>query len=332
MKRSKIIVIACLSIFLSLAFTFFFTYSCKRKKNNEGPISPPKKLLQAKVGYLPMVTNLTHFVAEEKKFYEKYGVKVEGERINTSNLLAQEVAAGHINVAIELAVNPLVNILSQNPDAARVFSISKITKDGGFDGVIVRADSDIKSISDLAGKKVAVFPGTTAAKFFNEVFKAECPGKIDPEFLPMSPNLHLQELETKRVDAVHAYEPYLTMGIVKKGFRQIAPSIYALNFSPSPIGVAAINTAWKKANSGAAEAVLKALDEAVIFIRTNPEQAREILARSNQIEPEVAKQMNIMPMSTTKEIDKEHLQKFLIRLKDMNEIDYVPKIDELVLQ
>jgi NitT/TauT family transport system substrate-binding protein len=332
MKWLKIAKVISLLVFCSLLLALFLTSGCKRSKNSKAPSAPTKKLLQAKVGYLPMVTNLTHFVAEEEGFYEKYGVKVEGERINTSNLLAQEVAAGHIDVAIELAVNPLVNVLAQNPDAARVFSVSTITTDGGFDGVIVRGDSDIKSMSDLAGKKVAVFPGTTAAIFFNEVFKAECPGKTAPDFLPMSPNLHLQELETKRVDAVHAYEPYLAMGIVNKGFRQIAPSIYALNFSPSPIGVAAINSAWKKENSEAAEAILSALDDAVVFIRKNPEKARDILSRSNQIDPNVAKKMNIMPMSTRKEIDKEHLQKFLIRLKDMNEINYVPKIDELVIQ
>src|SRR5437868_15369905 len=106
-------------LFFVAASVFLVTFTSGCKKNERPPPdrpSSPTNSLTAKVGYLPMVSSLTHFVAEEKGFYQKRGLKVQGERINTSNLLAQEVAAGHVDAAIELAVNPLVNALAKNAE------------------------------------------------------------------------------------------------------------------------------------------------------------------------------------------------------------------------
>lgn len=301
---------------------------CDRAKSQAPSANKPP--LVATVGYLPMVTSLTHFVAQSEGFYQKHGVTVRAERINTSNLLAQEVVTGHVNVAIELAINPLINAVAQTPHSAQIFSVSLIEQAGGFDGVVVRSDSPLKSLGDLSGKKVGVFPGTTAAAFFSYVFERQFPGKPKPEFLSIAPSLHIQELETGQIDALHAYEPVLTLGMKTRGFRQIAPSIYALDFSPSPIGVAALNREWSRGNPEAARAVVAALDDAVRFIRANPTRAREILATAVQLEPEVARAINIMPMSLSTEIDRSSLEKFIVHLHDLKEIAHIPAVNGLL--
>lgn len=105
-----------------------------------------------RVGYLPMVSSLTYFVALEKGYFEEEKIDVRGTPIKTSNGIAQDLVAGNIDAAIELSIVPLLKMSENAPPKFRVFSISAITETNGFDGVLVRADSPITSLDDLSGK------------------------------------------------------------------------------------------------------------------------------------------------------------------------------------
>ena len=65
-----------------------------------------------------MVSSLTHFVAVEKGYYKEEGLEVEANPIKTSNLIAQDLVAGHIDVGIELSIVPLLKQLENSPNAA----------------------------------------------------------------------------------------------------------------------------------------------------------------------------------------------------------------------
>jgi len=81
--------------------------------------TPHKNII--KVGYLPMVSSLTHFVAVENGYYKDEGLEVQAQEITTSNLIAQELVAGHIDVAIELSIIPLLNQLENHQMLQRYF-------------------------------------------------------------------------------------------------------------------------------------------------------------------------------------------------------------------
>jgi len=56
-----------------------------KEQNSDG-----EKTEKVKVGYLSMVSSLTHFVAVEKGYYKEQNLEVEGNPIHTSNLIAQD--------------------------------------------------------------------------------------------------------------------------------------------------------------------------------------------------------------------------------------------------
>jgi ABC-type nitrate/sulfonate/bicarbonate transport system substrate-binding protein len=318
-KKIKIINMKKVSLF-AFAVTIFMAIGCWDNS--------PKKI---KVGYLPMVSSLAHFVAVEKGYYSEFGIEVEANSIKSSNQIAQDLVGNHIDAAIELSVVPLLKQLEKSPDAARVFSTSSITSENGFDGVVVKSNSIITDLAGLSGKKVGVFPGTTAKNSFAAIFKSKHPNLPLPIFVELDPPLHIQSLETGSVDALHAYEPSLTIGIVKQGFKKVYQSIYAEQLSPNPIGVAAINTKFMQNDPKSAKAFFKAIDKAIAFIKANPQEARQILAKATKLEINVADKMNLMPMSSSTAIDFKSLDSYLQILKDLGEISMLPKSETICI-
>ena len=145
-----------ITLLILIGLTLFS--SCKNNQKEKNGETAEK----VTVGYLNMVSSLTHFVAIEKGYYKEQNLEVTGNPIKTSNLIAQELATGHIDFGIELALTPALKQLEQSPNSIKIFSTSTITVENGFDAILVKNDSPIKSLEELAGKKVGGFPGTTA--------------------------------------------------------------------------------------------------------------------------------------------------------------------------
>lgn len=310
MKRITLIVLIGLTLYSA----------CKNKQKNEFGETPQ----EVTVGYLNMVSSLTHFVALENGYYREQNINVVGNPVKTSNLIAQELVAHHIDVGIELAITPALKQLEQAPNSIKVFSTSNITTENGFDAIVVKQNSSIQSLEDLAGKKVGGFPGTTAKVSFLQLFKEKYSDLEQPEFIQLTPNLHIQSLKTGDIDALFAYEPILSTGIVKHNFRKIFPSIYGTQFTPNPIGIGAVNQKWIEDNPETAKAFFKAIDQAVQFIEDNPVKAKNILAKATNIDKSIAQNMNTLPLSKSTEIDLANLDKYLVLLKKLNEIEEVP--------
>lgn len=319
MKRITYLLLSTLTIVVLLQ-------GCNGCNNNK---TTNKKV---KVGYLNMVSSLTHFVAIEKGYYKEQNIEVEANVVQTSDLIAQELVTGHIDVGIELSLTPALKQLDKNPNTIKIFSTSNITPENGFDGIVVKNDSKIKEIKDLSNKRVGGFPGTTANVFLMTYFKQLYPNLPLPNYVPLTPNLHIQSLEANQIDALFAYEPVLTTGKVKNNFRQISASIYGSQFNPCPIGVGALNQHWYSQNTETAKSFLVAIDKAIDFINQNPNEAKAILAKATNLDSNIAKVMNTMPLSKSTEIDLVNLDKYLSLLKELQETTTLYKASEISIK
>ena len=304
--------------------------ACKnmtKEQNSDG-----EKTEKVKVGYLSMVSSLTHFVAVEKGYYKEQNLEVEGNPIRTSNLIAQELVSGHIDFGIELAITPVLKQLERSPNSLKIFSTSNITVENGFDALVVKDGSPIRDLEDLAGQKIGGFPGSTAKVSFLQIFAEKYPNLATPQFIQLTPNLHIQSLLIGDIDALFAYEPILSTGIIKHNFRKIFPSIYATQFNLSPIGVGVVNQKWLSENPKTAKSFLMAINKSLDFISDNPIEAKKILAKATDIKEEIAQNMNTMPLSKSDEINLTNLDGYLKLLKELNEITELPKASEICIK
>ncbi|HPI19663.1 MAG TPA: ABC transporter substrate-binding protein [Candidatus Kapabacteria bacterium] len=306
-------------------FIFFIISGCREENETYNPN-------KVKVGYLPLVSNITHFVAMEKGFYKEEGLSVEPTLLASSDLTDDMLFENHIDIAIEMSIVPLLLHLEKDPNHSKIFSTSRITNDNSFDGILVKQNSKFGKLEDLAGKKVGVFPGITAKNIFIKLFASKYPMLEAPNCIEINSKLHLDYLEDDSVDAIFTYEPYLTIGIDNKGFKQISTSIYAMQFSPNPLTVGAINNEFLLKKPEAAKSFFKAIDKAVEFIKKNPEEVRKIIAKSMFIDSAIASKMNIMPNTLSKEIDFQNLDDYIQLLKTNGFINSTPKAKEICVK
>lgn len=316
---------------ITLAIIIFFAIvGCEN--GNQQQKQSENKPHKVKVGYLNMVSSLTHFVAIEKGFYKELSLEVEGNPVKTSNLIAQELVAGHIDVGIELAITPILKQLEKSPNTVKIFSTSNITTENGFDAILVKSNSKINKLEDLAGKKVGGFPGSTAKVSFLQLFATKFPNLTPPTFIQLTPNLHIQSLETGDIDALFAYEPVLSTGKVKFKFKEIFPSVYGTQFTPNPIGVGAVNQKWLEENQEIAHLFFNAINKALNYINENPKEAKSILAKATKIDENIAQNMNTLPLSKSNEIDIKNLDKYLLLLQRLDEISDLPSASKICIK
>ena len=282
-------------------------------------------MAEVKVGYLPMVSSLPMFVATEKGFFTNNNIKILPSVVESSNGLARELQKGSIDLAVELSVVPLLQNKGSESPYFKIFSISKIKPIDGFEGILVKDSSTIKSFEELSGKRIATFTGSTSPKSIEELFSRLYPNKNTPDFITgIRLGDQLPSLIRGTVDAVHAYEPMYTVGVVQFKMRDVSGSIYGKQTYPyeNPIGVAALNNQFITNYPETAKNVVKAIDQAVIYIRENEDESRRILAKYtklDKVDRAIAARMRILPMSTSSELDTTNLQRYL---------DFLRKIDE----
>ena len=312
------------NIILVISFAVIIDMACQ---------PPVKAPIMIRVGYLPMVSSLAYFVAAENQYFIDELIDIQAMPIRNSNSIASELIGGNIEAAIELSIVPLLQRLAAGQEPKfLIYSSSNITADNGFDSVIVLKASPLHDMGDLSGKRVGVFQGTTAISTFKSVFKQQYPNLPEPQFIQLDSALQMMALMNNEIDALHAYEPTLSIGIIERNCRKICTSIYASQYSPNPIGVGAVNAKWYREHKKEAKAFLRAMDRAVRFIRDCPEDSRRILSKYTGSPERITEKMNIMPMSLSTEIELADLNKYITILYNIKEIQEKRAAESIVIQ
>lgn len=286
MKSKSVFIFLCAVVLLALAG------GCAKK--------PERKVI---VGYLPIIAHLPAEVARESGYFGE--VDVEFRVFGSSNDLLEALCNGQIDVTMTVAVAPVVSRLerAKGDSPVKIFSYSQTTMDAPFDGLFVAKDSKIASVADLAGKRIGVFPGTTAKNILSYFLQRSA--GIDPQsiqwvFLP--PNLQVSRLREGDIDALFTYETTRTVAALD-GMKPLHGSVIATVFPNAPYGCSAVNARFAAEHADVAEKVIAAFDRAITEVQTYPDPAREVLKRKFELTPEVAMRCNIEKRITSEHIN-----------------------------
>ena len=283
------------------------------KKDREGSYT-------VQIGYLNIVASLPLFVAEEMGFLKEEGVKFNCLPIGTSNQLVDGLIAKNLDCFIEASAVPVLAAELQSPGKVKVFSVSEITPQAPFDALLVKEASSIKSIADLAGKKVGVFPGSTATRLIKKHLSDKGIDVSSVTFIPIPPPNMLAALVEGSIDALHAYEPTTAIALSKGGVRQISGSVYAEMLSQNPQGVAAVNAAFLQEHPKTATKIIKALERGMIFMKEHDAETRRILVSRMKLSEDAAKRCVFLYMLPHAEINAEVFQKYADMLTSLQEL------------
>ncbi|MDO8210533.1 ABC transporter substrate-binding protein [Conexibacter sp. CPCC 206217] len=95
-------------------------------------------------------------------------------------------------------------------------------RDSQENRLLVPADSDIASIADLKGKKIAVPRGTSGHAFILNALKSEGLSTRDVEFAFLAPPDALAAFQSGSVDALSVWDPFAQQALLTLDAREIA--------------------------------------------------------------------------------------------------------------
>ncbi len=236
------------------------------------------------------------FVAKDQGFFEKHGVDVTLQLNPNTSLVATAVASGSAEVGI---TTPTVAFQAvDNGIPLQSFASTNVFPDPSAAGLVVSPTSGITGPKDLGGKKIGV-PGIGGLL---DVVMLEWvavnggdPSKINVVEISLPQTADV--LKSGQVDGVAGVDPFLSravdlgVGKLVGDFMTVVP--------PGTVGGIFVTTkAWADAHKDAIRGMQDALDDALVYIKSNQDSARASLAKYTTLPPKVVAGLKWPNLST----------------------------------
>ncbi|MEG3990105.1 ABC transporter substrate-binding protein [Microcoleus sp. S28C3] len=150
------------------------------------------------VGYTPLI------IAQEKGFFKAQGIDVELSYVDYSQLQDADFSAGKYD-GIGLTLGDFMILSATNPDMQAVMVVDEST---GADVVV--AQSEIKTIPNLKGKKLGTHLGSFSEVFVTEMLKTSKLTSDDVRLVKVEALDVPNRLQNNTIQAGHTWEPHLS--------------------------------------------------------------------------------------------------------------------------
>ena len=208
----------------------------------------------------------TILVADQMGFFKKYGVNVDLVHVDYSTKALPDLAGGKLDGGI-LTMSDV--ILASNLTDIKAVMVS----DNGGQYSIV-ASPDIKTVTDLQGKRIGLNLHTSSEMFVTEMLKTKYITTNEVTLVEVSPD-QVSASIPNQIDAGLVWEPY-TSQAVKQGKVIVFQSDFISSLLPRLI---VFRSSVIEQRPQDIRAFLKAWDEAVQYRNTHPQESLSIIAK-----------------------------------------------------
>ena len=269
------------------------------------------------IGFWPIASGLPLYVGLERGIFKEAGLQVEGAKFASAQQVAEAMIAGRIHGSANGTASAALGLAEiTSPNLFKIICSNPSNRSLVLDEFVVPKDSPVKSIAELAGKKVASGPGiqnVTLAKII-----LEKNGIANPQVVELPIGQHVPALAAGQIDAAYTLEPTGTAGRLKGLTRVLEPGViarYVLGDPDAPWfgGSASITTAFMKDKPDLARRYVAAYAKAVDWVRKNPAESRSHMDGFTAIEEALVKEVPLSGFTLYNEFkpsDIEHFQKF----------------------
>ncbi|MFV0462134.1 MAG: ABC transporter substrate-binding protein [Nostocoides sp.] len=250
-------------------------------------------LTTVSIGLIPILDVAPAYLGIDKGFFKDEGLDLKPELAQGGAAIVPGVVSNQYQFGFSNTTSLLLATDKGLPIKA-IASGNQSTTDSAddFAGVLVKADSAIKSPKDLAGKKVAVNTlnniNTTTVK---ELVRKDGGDPSTINFVELAfPDTPAAVLKGD-VDAGQVVEPFLTTGI-DQGLRTIG-SNYAGIEPNLQVALYFASQAYIQSNPDQAKAFTAAMNKSLTYAQDHPDEARAILLKYTKIEDATTKKVHL---------------------------------------
>lgn len=226
--------------------------------------------------------NTLPLIAQAQGFFRAEGLDPTVTYLDAGRYCMDAVVSGSTNFGNVVEVNVAFLGFSANQDISIVGTVVESTSSA----IIARRSAGITKPSDLAGKIVALSPGTTSDVFANWYLPKNGVPIEAVNLRRIQPAAIQQAVIAQEVDAASTWQPFVyniskAMGSDAIEFRD--PAAYRGYEN------VAVRKSWAKEHPETVRAFLRALRVAEEFVKANPAEAQAIMAKEIALDPEIVK-------------------------------------------
>lgn len=258
--------IATLALIVSLTVLLV---ACGSKNSGSASNSPK----EVTIGY-QVIPNAELLVKTQGLAEKKFpNTKITWKAFDSGRDVNTAIAAGGIDLGLAGSVPVAIGVANKLP--YQVYFIHDII--GEAESLAVRNSSNIKSLKDLAGKKVAVPFGSTAHFSLLSALKSEGVDPATVTILDLQPQDILAAWQRKDIDGAFLWNPILAKLIAEDSSVLItAQQLADKGIITADVGV--VRTKFADDYPDFVKGYVAVLDEAVKQYRDKPEEAAKALA------------------------------------------------------
>ena len=223
----------------------------------------------------------TSLVVKEQKLLEKALPKTEIKWVFSqgSNRSLEYLNSGSVDFASTAGLAAVLSRANGSP-----IKTVYIQSQPEWTALVVAKNSQIKSLKDLKGKKIAATKGTDPFLFTLQALDTVGLNKRDVQLVHLQHPDGKTALERGQVDAWAGLDPLMASAQVQSGTKLLYRNIGFNSYS-----VLSVKESFTQQSPAAIEAVIKAYEQARKWAKANPEKLAELLARESKLPLNVAK-------------------------------------------
>lgn len=252
---------------------------------------------EIRIGYWPIVGGLPLYVGVERGFFKEAGLNVRAVKFASPQQIVEGMITGRIHGCANgtatgalglgaITSLGLFKIICSNPSNHRMV----------LDEFLVPLNSDVKSIAELKGKRIACGPGIQNVVMTKIILEKNGFTADELRVTELPVGQHVAALAAGQIDGVYTLEPTGTVGRLKGLSRTLETGVisrYVLDNPDAPWfgGAAALNSGFIESRTADAKRFTQAYAKSVQFIQQNPEAARDHITGYTSIEAELSKEV-----------------------------------------
>ncbi|MCW2278499.1 aliphatic sulfonate ABC transporter substrate-binding protein [Heliophilum fasciatum] len=269
-------------ILMTVVSTFMIGCGSNASKSNETNAPATEgNAKEVRLAYVPLPHYSPLLIAKQNGWIEEslkpLNVNVKWNSFSIGPLVSESFAAGGQDVGV-MGDFPAIIGRSANVDT-RIVGITSTSPQSL--ALVVPKNSSITSPADLKGKKVATTKGSYGQYLLSQLLESKGLTVNDIKFIHMSMDDVKSALLTGDIDAGVIWDPLLTILEDQNAIRIIADGTGYYQ----GIAVMIADHKFAAANPKVVTAILAAYERGAQFIKSNPTEAKDLVAKEVKIPP-----------------------------------------------